>query len=109
MITKKDFAELNNVILNSIPDRVHLVNGSWLPESLRTRLESYLSDNDIEHAINIVADGALHAARAGPYLAEVLRSKGLSKDLRVQIREALAKASITGKDLLKIGIEKEIV
>ena len=96
MITKKDFAELNNI------------NGSWLPESLRTRLESYVSQHDIEHAINIVADGALKTARAGPYLAEVLtevlRSADLSQDLRIKVQEALAKAGIT---LSRVGIKIE--
>ena len=84
MITREDFSELNNVILNSIPNRVHIVNGSWIPESLRTRLESYVSNEDINHAIDIVAAGALHAARAGPYLAEVLRSTDLSKEIRIK-------------------------
>lgn len=111
MITKEDFNEVQGHIFESLPSRLHLVTGSWIPDSLRKKLESYLSIKDIDKVIEICADGALEMAGASPYLVEtltqVLRIIDKPPNLRLKIQEALGKANISTQALAKIGIRIE--
>lgn len=110
-ITRKDFQELNNSILNSFPDRIHIMNGNWIPDALRQRLKTYLSDSDIEISIKVCVDSSLEIIRAGLHLAEamadVLRSKHLPQELRFKIQEALAEAGIGSSILERVGIKEK--
>lgn len=110
MITREDFQELNNHILNNIPDRVHIATGDWIPDALRKRLEVYLINEEIEATINVVVEGAVKTARAGACLAEIMTGilkTELPREARVKIQEALAIAGIDADALTRIGIKVE--